>query len=198
MGCGAQIIGGAVAALVGLAGAARSEETLPEFSACIDAEVARYEWRLRVHRDRALDAADFDLWDVRGVEYCGNIGVTRCDRSAAPLACQKALAGDQHVLHGHIMAALPDPPPPGEGQGLPTRLYHTAWHLARDISAGPDCAGAGEVMATWCTAREANLRLKSAVLAWQVGRYLGLAAPAVTTGWADPPPPPRPKARPGR
>lgn len=194
MGSRAQIGGGALAALVGLAGAARGQEALPPFGACLDAEVARYEWKLQVHRNRDLDAPDFDLWDVRGVEYCGNIAVTLCDRAAAPLRCQKALAGAQHVLHGHVMAGLPEPEAPGES--LPERLYHKAWHLARDVSAGPDCAGATEVMATWCTAREANLRLKSAVLAWQVGRFLGLAEPAVRAGWAKPPPPPRPRLRP--
>ncbi|WP_323763395.1 hypothetical protein [Marinovum sp.] len=186
----------AALAVLGLADGARGQEALPPLDACIDAEVARYEWTLQMHRDRPLDAADFDLWDVRGVEYCGNIGVTRCDRSDAPLPCQKALAGAQHVLHGHVMAGLPEPET--EGESLPERLYHTAWHLARDVSAGPDCAGATEAMATWCAAREANLRLKSALLAWQVGRYLGLAEPAVRAGWADPPPPPRPKARPER
>lgn len=194
MGQGAQITGGAVAALVGLAGALRAEEELPEFAACLDAEVDRYEWRLQVHHGRALEAEDFDLWNVRGVEYCGNIGVTRCDRSEAPLACQRALAAEQEALHGEVMAALPAPKETGED--LPEQLYRTAWHLARDVSAGPDCAGSGEIMATWCAAREANLRLKSAVLAWQVGRYLGLAEPAVAAGWAKPPPPLRPRLRP--
>ncbi len=182
------------AAFADRADAQQGSGRLPDFASCLATEVARYEWRLRLHRHRALEAADFDLWDVGGVEFCGNIAVTRCDRSAAPLPCQKTLAGAQRQLHGQVMAGLPEPERPGTS--LPERLYHTAWHLARDVSAGPDCAGAGEVIATWCTAREANLRLKSALLAWQVGRYLGLAVPAITAGWAKPPPPPRPRARP--
>ena len=51
-------------------------------------------------------------------------------------------------------------------------------------------------MQAWCEAREANSRLRSAVLAWQVARFLGVADPAVEAGWAKPPPPVRPHARP--
>lgn len=177
-----------------VAGAVTAQEAeLVPFKPCIDREAERFEWRLKIHRGRDLDAADFDLWHVRGVEYCGIIGVTRCDRTGAPIPCQEALIAEQNALRDAVVAGLPAP---SDRDDLPGRLYARVFALAHGRSAGPDCAGASELLATWCEAREANLRLQNAVLAWQVGRYLDLTEPALVAGWADRAPPERPKGRP--
>ncbi|MGY3439535.1 MULTISPECIES: hypothetical protein [unclassified Marinovum] len=174
--------------------AAAQDAELPDFASCIDVEVDQYEWRLLVHRSRDLNAEDFDLWNVTDIEYCGNIAITLCDRTGAPIPCQQRLTRYQHALRRAVMAELPEPM---RGQaGFPLRLYEKAYDLALGTSAGPDCDGAGALIATWCETREANGRLKSAILAWQVARYLDLAAPAVAAGWANPPKPVRPLARP--
>lgn len=174
-------------------------EDLPAFQTCIDIEADRYEWNLRLHRARSLEAADFHLWEVLGVEYCGNIAITLCDRSEDPIACQQALVAEQMALQAAVIRDLPDPetvtaPPESP---LPKELYARAHALAQGISAGPDCDGAEEPIRTWCEAREANNRLQDAVLAWQIARYLGVARTARAAGWAHPPPPVRPRTRPG-
>ena len=181
-------------AFIIMAGAAAAQEAeLPPFKHCFDREAERYEWRLRIHQGRDLDAADFDLWHTRGVEYCGNIGVTRCDRTGDPIPCQEALIAEQDALRDAVVAGLPAP---GDRSDLPGQLYARVHALAHGRSAGPDCAGARELLATWCEAREANLRLQNAVLAWQVGRWLGVTEPALVVGWADPARPVRPRGRP--
>lgn len=181
-------------ALVIMAGAVTAQEAdLPPFKHCMDREAERYEWRLDIHQGRDLDAADFDLWHVRGVEYCGNIGVTRCDRTGDPIPCQQALIAEQDALRDKVVAGLPAP---SDRDDLPGQLYARVHALAHGRSAGPDCAGAPELLATWCAAREANLRLQNAVLAWQVGRYLDVTEPALVAGWADPALPLRPRGRP--
>lgn len=182
------------------AGAALAqEETLPTFQTCIDIEADRYEWNLAVHRARSLEAADFHLWEVLGVEYCGNIAITLCDRSDEPIACQKALVAEQMSLRGKVIRDLPEPETVAAPEPpLPKELYVRAYALAQGISAGPDCDGADDPIRTWCEAREANNRLQDAVLAWQVARYLGVAKTARAAGWAHPPPPVRPRTRPGQ
>ncbi|TNF22020.1 MAG: hypothetical protein EP318_05225 [Rhodobacteraceae bacterium] len=183
---------------LGATAALAQDADLPAFQTCIDIEADRYEWSLAVHRSRALEAADFHLWEVLGVEYCGTVAITRCDRSEAPIACQQALVAEQVALRERVIADLPDPAavaatdPP-----LAKNLYTRAHALARGISAGPDCAGAEDPLRTWCEAREANNRLQDAVLAWQVARYLGVAKTARAAGWAHRPPPVRPRTRPG-
>ena len=89
-------------------------------------------------------------------------------------------------------ADLPDSVP---GQGFPATLYPRARALAQDRSAGPDCAGADAAMQAWCAAREANTRLRAAVLPHLLARWQGATADAVTLGWAQEPPPIRPRAR---
>lgn len=181
-------------------GAALAQDVaLPAFQTCIDIEADRYEWALAVHRTRSLEAADFHLWEVLGVEYCGNIAITLCDRSDDPIACQQALVAEQMALQAAVIRDLPvpetvDAPEPP----LPQALYERAYALAQGISAGPDCEGADDPIRTWCEAREANNRLQDAVLAWQVARYLGVAKTARAAGWAHPPPPVRPRTRPGK
>lgn len=181
-------------ALLALSTAALAQEAdLPPFKACMDREAERFEWRLTIHRARALDAPDFDLWYVQGVEYCGNIGVTLCDRTGVPIPCQKALIAEQDALRASVLTGLPEPT---TTEGLPEQLYAQAYALAHGSSAGPDCAGAPELRATWCEAREANLRLQNAVLAWQVGRWLNITKPALVSGWAGHAQPRRPRERP--
>ncbi|MGP6085540.1 hypothetical protein [Antarctobacter jejuensis] len=170
-------------------------EPLPEFSTCMDIAVDRYEQDLRRLRERPEDARDFDIGDVRGVDFCGTVGIVRCDRSEEPLACQRALTVEQDALKDTILALLPDPATV-TGEGFAHALYPQVWLLAQGSSSGPDCAGQEAAMHTWCEAREANSRLRSTVLAWQVARYLDAAEPAIAAGWASPPPPVRPRARP--
>ncbi|MDU8910537.1 hypothetical protein [Aestuariicoccus sp. MJ-SS9] len=165
---------------------AQAQAPLPEFATCLDIENARFERALR--RDVAAGVAAFEAGDVTGAEYCGTVGIVRCDRSAAPYDCQHALAAEQDALANAVRALLPAP------EGDP--LYQALWALARDVSAGPDCAGQNEAFTAWCAAREANRRLMSVVLAWQSARYLGRVPPATEAGWADAPPPRRPVARP--
>lgn len=177
-----------------LAGMVSAQETdLPDFKTCFDREAERFEWRLDIHRSRDLDAPDFDLWHVRGVEYCGNIGVTLCDRTGAPIPCQQELVAEQDALRAQVLEALTEPQ---DGEGLTAELYARTHALAFGSSAGPDCDGAPELLATWCAAREANLRLQNAVLAWQVGRWLEVTQPAQVAGWAGPARPVRPRVRP--
>lgn len=172
-------------------------EDLPAFQTCVDIEADRYEWALAVHRARSLDAADFHLWEVLGVEYCGNIAITLCDRSDDPIACQQALVAEQEALQAAVIRDLPDPETVAAPEApLPKELYERAYALAQGISAGPDCDGADDPIRTWCEAREANNRLQDAVLAWQVARYLGVAKTARAAGWANPPPPIRPRPKP--
>lgn len=178
-------------------------------------EVARYERDLaafdRADRDRA-----FDIADVRGVDYCGTVGIVGCDRSLDFFGCQRALRLEQDVMRWRLLTHLPMPLPvpeaiqaqarPADGQPDAVKwptvaqawaqgFYPQAWALARGSSAGPDCAGDIPVRQVWCDAREANRRLADAVLAWQVARFLGTAEPAQVTGWAQVPPPTRPVAR---
>lgn len=177
--------------LIGTGVAAQTD--LPAFSDCISTEADRYEWRLDIHRDRSLDAEDFALWSVLGVDYCGTVGIVRCDRSDDPMGCQAALETEQDALRDAIRATLPKP---DADQGWPARLYEQTYALAYGSSAGADCAGTTQPMRAWCAVREANNRLKITMLAWQVGRYLDVTPPGREAGWAGPPIPVRPMARP--
>ncbi len=170
-------------------------EPLPDFSTCMDMAVADFEQDLSRLRARPEDAQDFDIGDVRGVDFCATVGIVRCDRSEEPLTCQVALTVEQDALKVTVLALLPDPETV-TGEGFAQLLYPQVWALAHGTSAGPDCAGQEPAMHTWCEAREANNRLRNTVLAWQVARYLGVAEPAIEAGWAKPPPPVRPRARP--
>lgn len=170
-------------------------DPLPDFATCMDMTVARYEQDLRRLRARPEEARDFDIGDVRGVDFCGTVGIVRCDRSEDPLPCQRRLSAEQDALKDRVLTLLPAPDTV-PGAGFAHALYPQVWELAQGRSAGPDCAGQEPAMQAWCEAREANSRLRSAVLAWQVARFLGVADPAVEAGWAKPPPPVRPHARP--
>ncbi|KNG93955.1 hypothetical protein ATO11_06710 [Pseudaestuariivita atlantica] len=189
-----------MAALAALAATAAAGEDavagLPSFEVCLAREVAIYERTLR-HWMAGPRAEEFMIGDVSGIEYCGTVGIVACDRSDAPLPCQRDLAARQDTVSAAVRASLP---PASEVAGRAGEwsdaLYPQLLALAEGASAGPDCAGQTEVMETWCAAREANARLRDAALAWQLARYLGAAQDAVTAGWAGVPPPLRPRARP--
>lgn len=188
-------LGMTLAAGVALAGAARGEE-FRDLQDCIDAEAARYERVLAQHERRAPEAEDFDLWSAWYVEDCGNEALAICDRAEDAVACQFALAARQAALARKVRAGLPDPDAV-RGDDWSVTLY-ARWHaLAEGRSAGADCAGAetDPRWKSWCAARQTNGDLQSAVVAWQVARYLGVAEPGVAAGWAHPVPPLRPVAR---
>lgn len=188
----------AFAVLVGLAGATHAEEeALPDLATCMDVEVARFERELRSFQEAGHAERVFDIAGTWGVEYCGTLGIVRCDRSEDPLACQRGLVRQQDDLRKAVVSALRLPPAPSEDEAFAAQLYRRVWALSQGRSAGPDCAGATPRFAHWCEAREANIRLRNAMLAWQVARHLGLSAPATEDGWASPPPPVRPQLRPG-
>lgn len=165
-------------------------EDLPAFQLCMDHEVARYERALRRVQNDQRD--DFKIGGTSGVDLCGTFAIMRCDQDAAPYACQRALRRDQDALQARVLADLP--------AALPSQahsdLYSTAYALAHGASAGPDCAGQDEPRQVWCEAREANRRLASAILVWQIARFTNDTPKATQAGWANIPPPKRPMARP--
>jgi hypothetical protein len=176
---------------------AEARPPLPDFAACMNEEVARYERALKRLREMPGEPG-FEIGDERGTGYCGSVGIVLCDRLEAPEAvqtCQHALAAEQLALAARIRATMPDPAEVTAGGAFERALYPMVHGLAEGISAGPDCEGAAPAMAAWCTAWEANNRLSTAVLAWQLGRFLDVVAPATEAGWATLPPPQRPRAR---
>lgn len=175
---------------------------LPSFTECMDEEAARFERalkRLRELPDDAEGAGEFEIGDTRGTGYCGSVGFVLCDRSAdleAVQACQLRLAAAEDLLAARIRGALPAPEAmKGKGGPFEQALYPQVWALAQGKSAGADCAGDIAQRRTWCQAWEANGRLRSAVLAWQLARFLGMAETGVDAGWAQPGQPMRPRAR---
>lgn len=173
-------------------------DPLPSFTACMDEEAARYERALRGLRGMS-EAQAFEIGDTRGVGYCGSVQFVRCDRQETLKAvqdCQLAFAAEQDALSEKVRATLPEPAEvAGQGSAFEQALYPQLYDLAFGHSAGPDCAGDIPQRGTWCTAWEANNRLSSAFLAWQLARYLDAAQTAVVAGWAEVPPPKRPRAR---
>lgn len=182
----------------GPAGAQEEPAPLPDYATCMSEAIWHFEMEF-ARAGVADEDADFALLTRRKAEFCGTLGIVRCDRGAAPFACQAALAEEQLALHAAILTTLPAPEVAAEaGDTIWARgLYPTLWGVAHGISAGPDCAGASEAMEAWCVTREASLKVTEAVLLWQLGRLLGVTGPAVEAGWIDPPPPPRPVPRPG-
>ncbi len=184
--------------LIWCAGTSSSEDVpLPDFKTCMDIEVARYERELTWLHRRADAQEGYKIAGVQWVEYCGNIGITLCDRSNDLVGCQQALTETQESLRLEVLGQLRAPLVDAEQENFAAQLYANAWSIAHGGSAGQDCAGAEQLYQVWCEAREANGRLRNAVLAWQIARHLGWAMPAVEAGWARIPPPIRPKVRPG-
>jgi len=178
-------------------GAIAGEESLPDFETCMNSEVARYERALSALKARQVEKPLLDIAGVGGVEFCGTVGIVRCDRSEDRIGCQRDLAAVQDSLRSVVLQNLQAPSDPVEDRtGFADRLYRRVLALAHGRSAGPDCAGADTLHEVWCEARQANARLRLAVLAWQVARFLDRAAPAVAAGWAEAAAPIRPKARP--
>lgn len=173
-------------------------DPLPDFQTCMDIDVGRFEWRLQTHSSQPAEVDEAGPWDVAGVYYCGSVGIVGCDRSGAPVPCQHDLARDQDAMTAAVLGTLPAPEALGAGEGYPAALYRQVFALAHGRSAGPDCAGANKVMEAWCEAREASSRLQTAVLSWQVARYLDAAPTGVAAGWVNPPPRVRPRPRPAR
>lgn len=169
---------------------AAGAEDLPAFQLCMDHEIARYERALRRAQNDPRD--EFNIGGTSGVDLCGTFAIMRCDQDAAPYDCQRALRRDQDALQARVLADLPAELP---SQAL-TDLYNVTYALAHGSSAGPDCAGQDEPRQIWCEAREANRRLASAILVWQIARFTNDTPKATQTGWANIPPPMRPLARP--
>ncbi|MBP0481929.1 hypothetical protein [Sagittula salina] len=195
----------AIVASIGAGGASAKDTTetftpLPSFGECMDGEAARFERALRRLCEMPEDQ-EFEIGDTRGTGYCGSVGFVLCDRKGAldkVEACQLALAAEQDMLAERIRATLPAPEDvTGRGGDFEQALYPRVHAMAMGLSAGPDCDGDIPQRRTWCIAWEANNRLRDAVLAWQLARYLDAVETAVVAGWAEVPPPKRPQARDG-
>ncbi|MBV7409435.1 hypothetical protein [Maritimibacter sp. DP1N21-5] len=169
-------------------------QDLPDLQTCLNSYVDDYEWLLEVHADDVLEDIEGGIWHVEEVPNCVTMAIMICDAAEASYACQRDLADEERALAEAIRAGLPDPDRGGDGWAK--RLYAATYDLAHGISAGDDCAGTEDPMTSWCLAREEGNRLRDAVSAWQVARYLDLVPPATEAGWAGPPPPLRPLPRP--
>ncbi len=174
----------------------RAEERA-DFETCIAAAMGRFERALR--RNPGPDAPDIRLLSQRDVLVCGGAGIQSCDLQDDRIACQAALTAEHDALTASILSALPEP----DALSAPETqwsagLYPQMWEIARGSSAGPDCSGQRPLLEAWCDAVEANRRLASAVMTWQLARLLHAVPSAVEAGWAAPAPPPMPTPRPGQ
>ncbi|HBZ44807.1 MAG TPA: hypothetical protein DEO85_12280 [Maritimibacter sp.] len=174
-------------------------DDLPDVQTCLNDYVETYEWLLEVHADTPLEDVEGGLWHVEDVKYCGTLGIVRCDRTGDTVPCQHALAARIDGIARDVRETLlPPEAVAGEPDGWAKRLYDASHALAFGSSAGDDCAGATPRMEAWCAAHEAGNRLRDAVMAWQVARYLGAVPSAVEAGWAEKNPAKPPKPRPER
>jgi hypothetical protein len=186
-----------LAALIG-PGAAWANEDLPDYPTCIAIEVAHFERALERSRYAGREL-DFEIVTRDGIDYCGVVGIVRCDLSDAPLPCQADLAEAQAALRAEVLASVPAPEAvAGIASAWATGFYPVMHAVAHGSSAGPDCAGTDAVYAQWCETRQASLKVAEAVMLWQAARVLGVADSAVDAGWADVPPPVPPVQRPER
>ena len=92
---------------------AQDQPPIPDFQTCMDVYMDRYEQKLIVNRSIDIDAVEGGLWDVGRVYTCGGGGIVLCDRSDAPLPCQRDLADEQDALleQGLRLKARPPPGP---------------------------------------------------------------------------------------
>jgi hypothetical protein len=170
-------------ALALLTGPVAAETGLPAFPTCFAQAIAHFEMEF-ARAGTAAAVADFDIVTRDRVHHCGTLAIVACDRGEDPQACQRALAEDQTDLRDRVLASLPLPGDVPAAPVLPG-LYPTLWDVAHGSSAGPDCAGAEDPVAAWCTTHEARLKLTEAVALWQVARLLGAAGPAADLGWVE-------------
>lgn len=177
---GALVLGGLLAAT---GAPAQERAALPDFATCFAQAIAHFE--MEFARTGVADTVgDFTLVTRDRVEFCGTLGIVACDRGAAPQDCQLALAEDQLALRDRVLASLPAPEAVEEPAILPD-LYPTLWDVAHGVSAGDDCAGAEEPVASWCVTHEARLKLGEAVALWQVARLQGAVGAAAELGWVE-------------
>lgn len=179
-----------------MTGAALAQQPqIPTFQTCMDIYMDRYEQKLIVNSGVDIDAVQGGLWDVGQVYSCGGGGIVLCDRTGAPIPCQRDLAAKQDAMTAQVLDDLPEPGAVA-GPDWVTALYDRTYLLATGSSAGPDCAGMPDLMEAWCGANEANNRLRIAVLAWQIARWAGEVPSALESGWVRRPPAVRPRPRP--
>lgn len=181
-----------------LTASAAQAEQLPDVQTCLNTHVGRYEWLLDMHSGTPVEEIPGGIWHVGQVSNCGTIGIVRCDLAddlEERMVCQKDLAVELDSLAASVKQSLSDPADI-TGSSWPERLYSVSHALAHGISAGEDCAGQAELMTVWCEANMASNRLRNAMLAWEIGRYLNVTPDAVEAGWAGPPPVIRPRGRP--
>ena len=179
-----------------MTGAALAQQPqIPTFQTCMDIYMDRYEQKLIVNSGVDIDAVQGGLWDVGQVYSCGGGGIVLCDRTGAPIPCQRDLAAVQDAMTEQVLDDLPEPGAVA-GPDWVAALYDRTYLLATGSSAGPDCAGMPDLMEAWCGANEANNRLRIAVLAWQIARWAGEVPSALESGWVRRPPAVRPRPRP--
>lgn len=168
-----------------------------DLDTCIASAMGRFERTLA--RNPGPQAPDIRLLSQRDVLVCGGAGIQTCDLQEDRVICQANLRAEQDALTAAVLAALPAPDTLDVPQThWSEALYPQLWEIAHGSSAGPDCTGQRPLLEAWCEAVEANRRLASAILAWQLARLLEAVPSAVEAGWAGPPPPPRPAPRPDR
>jgi hypothetical protein len=160
-----------------------AEAESPDFPTCFADAIADFEGEFS-RTGPAQRVEDFALVSRDRVHHCGTLAIVACDRGPDPQGCQYALAADQQAWRDRVLTSLPAPELALGAPVLP-ELYGALWTLAHGASAGDDCAGADEVMAAWCAAHQARLRLTQAVTLWQVGRLKGLVGPAADQGWVE-------------
>lgn len=182
-------------ALWALPTALMAEAESQGFPTCFADAIADFEGAFN-RTGPAQRVEDFTLVSRDRVHHCGTLAIVACDRGPDPLGCQHALAADQQALRDRVLASLPAPELAYGAPVLP-ELYGALWALAHGASAGDECAGTDAVVAAWCAAHQARLRLTQAVTLWQVGRLKGLAGPAADQDWGGGAvslaPPPRPE-----
>ena len=163
---------------------AQERDPLPDFATCFAQAIAHFE--MEFARTGVADAVeDFEIVTRERVEFCGTLAIVSCDRGEAPQACQRDLAAEELALRDRVLASLPAPETL-DGDGIWTQgLYPTLWDVAHGVSAGDDCAGVDDPVASWCVTHEARLKLGEAVALWQVARLLGAVGPAAELGWVD-------------
>ncbi len=182
--------GGVLLALALVAAPAGAEG----FDTCFGQAIAHFDMAFS-RTGPAQTVEDFAIVTRDRVEFCGTLAIVACDQGPDPQRCQRGLAAAQMALRSRVLASLPAPETLAPAPVLPG-LYPGLWAVAQGSSAGDDCAGADDPVASWCMTHQARLKLAEAVALWQVARLLGAAGPAVDLGWVEAALPYRPQPRP--